>query len=151
MAGAWPSITWMPKSYASALVLSTVGVLFLFAVQPAAACPFCTALAPTLAQLREQAVVVALAEVKSQPADGPAKLLVHRVMKGAERVAGDSELNLALDAAAPPGALVLIFGNRMGEGSEAELIWHAVRVDETSYAYFARIPPLTTPTDQRLR
>ena len=52
-----------------------------------AACPFCTALAPSLSQLREQADVVALAEVEAAGNDGrQSTLRVHRVLKGADRV-----------------------------------------------------------------
>ena len=62
------------------------------------ACPFCTALKPSLAQLREQATVVALAEVQSQAADKRSTLALHKVLRGAEKLPRKDRLDAVLDA-----------------------------------------------------
>jgi hypothetical protein len=123
-------------------------VAMLVAATPLAACPFCTALKPSLAQLREQADVVALAEVQAQDAGNRAALVLHTVLQGSERLDRADRLDAVLDAAVKPGALILVFGTR-GEGSSG-WSWHVVPVDETGYAYFARSPSLKQPTARRL-
>jgi hypothetical protein len=115
------------------------------------ACPFCTALGPTLCQLREQAAITALAEVQTQTASGRASLRLHRVLVGVERLKGIETLEVTLDAAARPGSLLLVFGTGSEKAAPAALAWHAVGVNETSYAYFARAPELKIATTQRLR
>ncbi|HEX3726798.1 MAG TPA: hypothetical protein VHV08_11175 [Pirellulales bacterium] len=116
---------------------------------PLAACPFCTALAPSLAQWREQAVVVALVEVDVRSAERQTDVIVHRVIKGSARLGTAAKLQLSLDVDAKPGSLLLIFGTAGNEGDE--LSWHAVAVNEASYAYFMRIPSLKTANSERLR
>src|SRR5262245_58583481 len=69
-----------------ALVAALAATAFLASYPRLLACPFCTALAPTLAQLREQAAVVALAEVERAPTGKPATLRLHRVSKGDGRL-----------------------------------------------------------------
>jgi hypothetical protein len=126
-------------------------VLLACAAHRSDACPFCTAIAPTLCQLREQAAVTALAEVEAQPATGRSTLRLHRVLNGAGRLEGKKTLDIALDVAAKPGRLLLIFGSGPEDTATGELTWHAVVVNETSYAYFARSPSLKTAASQRLR
>jgi len=116
----------------------------------ALACPFCTAVAPSLAQWREQSAVVALAEVVASPAAGPATLRLHRVLAGRENLGELDTLIAQLDAAVTPGGLVLLFGKTMA-GDDKAISWHAVAVNEISYAYFSRAPSLKVPTAERLR
>ncbi len=115
------------------------------------ACPFCTALRPSLAQLREAAAVVALAEVvaPSGTPDANMRLRVHETLQGKNRLAAGEEHSLRLDVAAKPGQLLLLFGTRLDESDEYS--WHAVAVDETSYAYFRRAPSLSIAAHERLR
>ena len=126
-----------------------VAVLIVFASRSALACPFCTALGPTLSTLRERAAAVALVEVRSQTAERQTQVHVHRIVKGAELLTTSDIQSIALDLAAKPGALVLVFGTRTSTES-AELAWHAVAVDETSYAYFSRLPAATLSAAERL-
>jgi hypothetical protein len=115
------------------------------------ACPFCTALRPSLAQLRQSAAVVALAEVIAPPSAAEAKtrLRLHETLQGQDRIPSGDELALTLDVSAKPGQLLLLFGTSPEESNE--LAWHAVAVDETSYAYFRRAPSLATAAHERLR
>ena len=147
------------NSAARGVLLRTAGRASLVAVLLAAwtvscrslaACPFCTALGPTLAQRREQAAVVALVEVASPPDDQPTRLMIHRVLKGTERIGQREGLALPLDVRARPGDLLVVFGDGGGDASVADLSWYAVPVDETSFAYFARSPTLRTPSYERL-
>src|SRR5690606_399360 len=75
MATIWPSIISTAKRssntprLARPLCLILLAVVSLLAARPAQACPFCTALSPTLSQQREAAQVVVLAEVESGNAD----------------------------------------------------------------------------------
>ena len=160
MASTWPSITSMAKTSNSrvlrSLPIAISGILLAALLgPPAAACPFCTALAPTLSQLRDRAAITALAEVESQAADRATKLKLHKVLTGAERIskdrAADAPLEVKLDRAATAGTLLLIFGTGPADAEPAALEWHAVPVNEISYAYFARAPSLKTAADKRLR
>ncbi len=121
------------------------------AARPLAACPFCTELKPSLCQWREQSAVAALAELLADSSEKRTRVRLHRVLKGADRLSVKDPLELALDVAARPGALLLIFGSGAADVPAAKLAWHAVAVDETSYAYFGRAPSLKTPTVERLR
>lgn len=136
---------------ARAIFAACVATLLACGANRSQACPFCTAIAPTLCQLRQQAAIAALAEVDAQPTAGRATLRLHRVLGGAERLAGKDTLDVALDVAARPGSLLLIFGTGPENAPAGELAWHAVAVNETNYAYFARAPSLKTATPERLR
>jgi hypothetical protein len=112
------------------------------------ACPFCTALESTLSQRRAQASVVALAEMQSQAPPGRATLRVHQVLAGEPRLRAGEIAELPLDVTARRGSLLLLFGTPR---KSAELEWHGVLVDETSYAYFAKAPRAGIPAGERLR
>jgi hypothetical protein len=116
-----------------------------------AACPFCTALGPTLCQLREQAAVVALVEVEGPATAERWRLRLHRTIAGAERFKGRHKLEIPLDLALRPGSLLLVFGSGGPTAALDELTWHGIAVNEVSYAYFARAPSLKTPLPERLR
>ena len=78
---------------------------------PLVACPFCTALEPTLCQLREQAAVAALAEIEEQSPEQLARLRLHKALTGAARLRGMTSLTATLDLTAKPGSLLVIFGS----------------------------------------
>ncbi len=115
-----------------------------------AACPFCTALKPSLSQLRERAAVVALAEVQSPTDAKRSHLLLHRVLEGASRLSQSDSLDASMDLAAKPGSLIILFGTQDSTPS-GPLSWHAVAVDETGYGYFARAPKANAAAAERLR
>ena len=113
----------------------------------ASACPFCTALSPTLCQQRERATVTALAELEAAAAGGPATVQLHQVLAGQELIGTRTQFTIPLDLAAERGTLLLLFA----QGSTSDdFDWHAVPVNEASYGYFARAPRGTVPADQRL-
>ncbi|MEX2115053.1 MAG: hypothetical protein WD845_17800 [Pirellulales bacterium] len=119
--------------------------------RPLVACPFCTALGPTLAQRREQSEVAALAEVAATLDRGRTTLKLHAVLQGGDTFPAGQMLTAKLDVAAKPGTLLLVFGDAAGSARDTERSWHAVAANEISYAYLARSPDLKTPTLERLR
>jgi hypothetical protein len=145
------SNSFVAQTLARALFAACTVALLACGAHRSQACPFCTAIGPTLGQLRGQASVTALAEVEAQPTADRSTLRLHRVLTGAGRLEGKKTLDVALDVAAKPGRLLLIFGSGPESAAAGELAWHAVVVNETSYAYFARSPSLKTAASQRLR
>jgi hypothetical protein len=155
MAIIWPSIiskASRSNSGRRALAAILVAMLLPITARSLVACPFCTALQASLSQRRQRADVVALAEVASTAeGDGPSKFRVHRALKGSKRIGSRDMLAARLDLAVRPGDLVLLFGRVDGANPDGEMTWHAVGVDETSYAYFARSPSPQAPMHERLR
>lgn len=99
--------------------------------------------------LREQAAVVALVEVQSQDTDKRATVQVHKRLKSNETFDAALEKPISLDLAVRPGMLLVVFGTAANE-STTEVAWHGVAVDETSYAYIARLPAANLATARRL-
>lgn len=166
MASTWPSITSMaPRSTKAGRLknqrarLRAVLVCLLLAgmTSAALACPFCTALAPTLAQRRAAAKVTALAEVRGQSADRQTTLDLHRVLDGQKLLGNATSVVARLDGLAKPGGLVLLFGTPKPGVAEAVAAttdafdWHAVAVNEATAAYFFRAPPADQPASERLK
>ena len=167
MASTWPSIVLMAKKSNSLPGCWLRGILPSVAVIAACwpvsllACPFCTALEPTLCQLREQATVVALVEVEEQSPQLHARLRLHKTLVGAARLRDMTSLSADLDVSAQPGSLLVIFGSPVGkqdppvsqvtEAALADLRWHAVAVNEQEAGYLAKAPSLKSPTVDRLR
>jgi len=111
------------------------------------ACPFCTAVKPSLSQRRESAAAVVLGESVSSSAKTSA-FKVHRVLSGI--AAAGERIVLPSDSAMKPGALALLFATASSQGGQA-LDWSSVEVNETSLIYFARAPGLRQPVPERLR
>ena len=154
MATTWPSIISTANKLNSRRRLRTalraallLALLVAPSLRPARACPFCTAQKPTLCQQQAAAAVTALGEAEAIGSDGRTTLKLHRVLSGADALPDTTRLTIPLDLAAKPGSLLLLFGTRAGE---AGLDWHAVAVDEVSYAYFARAPRPQMATEERL-
>lgn len=108
------------------------------------ACPFCTAVAPSLAQRRERADIVLLAEVLET--GKPARLRIHRADKGGSLLADPSSLSAVLDADLPQGALAILFGI----AEKDSIRWQAVHANETVVGYFFASPTLRVPEVERL-
>jgi hypothetical protein len=109
---------WRPRFVAGVLLLALVSSLAL--ASRALACPFCTALKPTLSQRREAAAVVVLGEFVAQ--DGKqAAFRLHQFLQGQPLLAdvkvagegGSDRLRIALEGEAEfkTGALVVLFGD----------------------------------------
>jgi len=150
----WPSIISMarksnkPARRASLAIL--LGLAFFASASRAGACPFCTALKPTLAQQRAAARVTALVELEQAAAGGPATVKLHQAITGGDVLQKRERLTIPLDLSAEPGTLLVIFGRGDAEGSPEALDWHAVAVDEVAYAYLARSPALEIAAAERL-
>ena len=158
MAMYWPSIKWMARKsnrrghHARLLcTIALVAAVWAVAAQSLVACPFCTALGPTLAQRRQRADVVALAEVVAAADAGRATVKLHAVSPPQDQLKPGGTVELSLDMAAKPGGLVLLFGENIGDAATHERSWHAASVNESSYGYFARSPDLKAPSVERLR
>lgn len=131
-----------------------LAAIFCLTGAPLLACPFCTTLRPTLAQQRDRAGAAILGEVAS--VEGPTwKVRVHRSLKE-----GDRFPQKALIEAQPtddggvavrPGTLVLMLGSRQPGKDASEYSWIAIRMNEASYAYVARLPSRKTSVAERLR
>jgi hypothetical protein len=112
----------------------------------AAGCPFCTAVKPTLAQQREAADVVLIAEVDSITDNSFAVLRIHQIIKGKGQLSDASMLRTRLNFKPAMGSLLVCFATRDGN----ELQWTATAVNETSLAYFAGAPELRETASKRL-
>ncbi len=155
MANTWPSITSMaPRSTSCAATGAWLAALVAAVAcgsSRAVACPFCTALEPTLSQQRAQAQVVLLAENETAGSEATTELRIHRVIVGGPRAAAGQLVRVPVDRAGKPGSLLLAFGDGKATDALADLRWRVLPVTETSYAYFARLPASATPTAERLR
>ncbi len=144
---------------ASIAVLATFSTL---AINSAAACPFCTAIRPTLVQQREEAAAVILAEAgalieakarikatgrgaKSQRFD------IHSIIAGEKLLAPGKPLQLPSTTPLKAGTLALLFGQHDREDSPPDWAWTVQPVNETSAAYFMSAPGLRVPTLERLK
>lgn len=129
-----------------------LGGLALFAsslyLNPAFACPFCTALKPTLCERRETAAVVVLAEFVS----GTEKVKTFRVHRSLSEKpwSGKETIEVAVDWQGKPGALAVLFGDGEPDAPPERLEWSAVGVNETSFAYLAQAPSLRKKGEERL-
>jgi hypothetical protein len=132
--------------------LLIAGFVFSAFTSAAAACPFCTALKPTLCERRESAAVVVLGELVA--ADSSASktkaFRVHQALSGKERLAGADRLIVPVETEFKAGLLMLLFGEGDAQIPLAKLEWSAVAVNETSLAYAVRAPSLRTKADKRL-
>jgi hypothetical protein len=128
---------------------------WLFVCEAATACPFCTALKPTLTQQRDQANVAVLAEI--EPAqEGRHSFRLLQTLSGSDLLKSKDSLELpskSFDeslAAAKTGSLVMLLARRQAGQAEGELRWIEIPLNETSFAYIARAPSLRQPARKRL-
>lgn len=129
-----------------------VGALLLvFSARPAVACPFCTAITPTLQQRAETARVVLLGEYASQE-EGWQRYTVHHLFQGGEDVELIPGDQLELPSAEPRqrGDLVLWFGSGKPAAPLDELRWESVSASEPLLVYFAQAPSMRQATSARL-
>lgn len=123
----------------------------------AEACPFCTAVKPSLSQRRETAEIAAFAECLESNRQRQTFRL-QRTLKGAELLRGKATLELSADslaepaagAAPKPGDLMLLLASRDALSDDGKLLWSEIPLDELSYAYVARAPSSRKPPAERL-
>lgn len=140
----------VPPFFRASQAWLAIGLLGLLAGGPrsAAACPFCVAVQPTLAQQRESADVVALGELREVDAN-EARFRLHQVVAGTTHVPGETT-TIAQHFTNPPGTLFLLIGRPPVDADEA-WSWQCTPVTETSWGYFVRAPSLRQPASERLR
>jgi hypothetical protein len=116
------------------------------------ACPFCTAVRPTLTQERDRADFAFLGELSS--IDGAKwKVRVHRLLKGGDDLKDQLvPVETLGDGGEVPrrGALLLAMGTHQPGQSSIDLTWKIVALDEVGFAYVARAPGVKTPSAERL-
>lgn len=112
----------------------------------AEACPFCTALKPTLAKQRDSASAVALGECATAPdaaAGTRAAFRVHQWFKAPSDRPATIEIPADRAAGCQRGGLGLLF-------DEGDSKWKALPTSEIAVAYFGRAPDARQPAAQRL-
>jgi hypothetical protein len=114
------------------------------------ACPFCPALEPTLAQLREDSAVCLLGEARASTTEGKQPFLVQQRFKG-DGFAPQSLTTIPLAKPLPAGELRLLFGEDPNQAGSDERAWTLKPAEETLLAYFARAPHPRQPSKERLR
>ncbi|HKD37532.1 MAG TPA: hypothetical protein VKB78_12055 [Pirellulales bacterium] len=135
---------------------------FLLAILPSAllsalaasawACPFCSAVKPTLAGQRDAAIAAFVGEAVDSPRDEKPALQsfkVIRALKGTPRPSNGT-LRLTADIPVKKGSLVLLFGNNGADAALQDLQWTAVPLDEAAFAYVMQSPDLRQPSAKRL-
>ncbi len=122
---------------------------FAFCILPLQACPFCPALEPTLAQLREDSAVCLLGEARASTVDGKQPFLIQQRFKG-ESFAPQSLTTLPMAKPLPAGELRLLFGEEPSVAGSTEREWTLKPAEETLLAYFARAPQPRQPSKDRL-
>lgn len=134
--------------------VNSLALVLLLAVK-AAACPFCTAVKPGIAERVEQAAQAALVEVLSIDARD-LKFAVRQPLATADKATGDklaARQKLAIPArdiagSYQPGQLALLLATR--DAMTLKLTWEAVLLDEVAFAYVARAPSRRLPGSERL-
>lgn len=154
MANRWRSIIWTARASSNvpscprsgrfaagrALRRSVLALAWLLVgLDTAAACPFCTVPQPTLAQRRDEAAVVVLAQTTTSTSQ-TCELRLLQVLKGKEKLEQRETLSLPPQADAKTGGLLVVFGRWTASPDGDRLGWEIVPVDETSYAYLVRAP-----------
>lgn len=112
----------------------------------AQACPFCDAQGETLAQQRESAEIVGLAEVRAA-VEKSVRLKWHHLAKGKDRLVNAEMTTVPSDRALKVGQLVMAFGSAEKEGQRT---WTLEPVNEVSAAYILRAPGLEVAPLKRL-
>jgi hypothetical protein len=121
-------------------------VVLLAASHEAVACPFCTALKPTLSQRREESAVVVMGECL-EAAPKRATFRVHQVFKQSGTFDETDPLTVPIDMRLKPGALAILFGAESASG----LDWTCQSANELSLGYFVKAPAMRMPAAERLR
>ncbi|HEX4148198.1 MAG TPA: hypothetical protein VHY20_04385, partial [Pirellulales bacterium] len=131
-----------------AAIVAAIVWLAAWATPPAAACPFCTAPQPTLAERREAAEIVALVQWLATRANHE-HMRVLKLLKSPQD-SHPQQLELPAEAALRTSGMWLAFGRPSTSGDGA-LDWQTEAVNELSFAYVARLPPTRQPAHERLK
>ena len=139
-------------------ILTGVLVMAASATTPATACPFCGTVGQSLAQRRDGASVVAVAEAEGTAAADPGGFLAQRFRidqmlrdPGHASVVGAT---VPARVAGPIAGTAVLFGTDRAaapEATDAGLSWSAVAADESLLGYVAAAPTSDLPAGERLR
>jgi hypothetical protein len=133
-------------------------LLPLWAAPPASACPFCGTVGQSLAQRRDAADAVAVAEAEGTAAADASGFLAQRFR--IDQVLGDTAHaavageTVPARVAGPIAGTAVLFGTAMAAGPQASgngRSWSAVAADESLLGYVTAAPAITLPAAERLR
>lgn len=118
------------------------------AARGAAACPFCKAVRPTLAQRCEAAREALLVVCQDMDGTSCSFQLLKSLRSQLERKPGTSftlqtaqlQPSPEADGMLTAGSLALLLANPTGDGTPAQLAWEYLPLNELSLAYLARLP-----------
>jgi len=129
-----------------------------WAAVQASACPFCGTVGQSLAQRRDTAAVVAVAEAEGTAAADPGGFLAQRFR--IDQVLRDPANAVVVGAsvparvAGPIAGTAVLFGTFRAakpEATDSRVFWSAVAADETLLGYVAAAPATDLPAAERLR
>lgn len=131
--------------------LLSLCLLALLAVS-AAACPFCIALKPTLAQQRDAAAAAFAGETLDEPNDAKPAIQSFKILKALQgkSLLGNGPVRLVADVPVKKGSLVLLLGNGSADAGVRSLQWSAIPLDEAAFAYVVQSPDLRQASAKRL-
>jgi hypothetical protein len=118
------------------------------------ACPFCSAIKPTIAQQCDTAAAAFLGEctaidTKQKPAKG--EFAVQKVLQSAGARFDQKTLQIQPLANVKLGSLVLALGSGDSDATWNRLEWQIVPLNEVSFAYIARLPNSRATAAERLK
>jgi hypothetical protein len=141
-----------------AAILIVVLAMAAWAATPAAACPFCGTVGQSLAQRRDAAAIVAVAEAEGTAAAEPSSVLMQRfrIDQVLRNTAHASVAGATVPArvAGPIAGTAVLFGTVTAASTEAaadDRSWSAVAADESLLGYVAAAPATDLPAAERLR
>jgi len=118
------------------------------------ACPFCTAVKPTLTQQRESAAVAFLGECTaagSSDKSAEYQFAVRKWFKGAPTAGAKDTVRMPLKDKLKVGALALVLGTGESGAAWDKLDWQCVPLSELAFVYVGQSPDLRTPAAKRLK
>jgi len=141
-----------------ATILIVVLAMAAWDATPAAACPFCGTVGQSLAQRRDAAAIVAIAEAEGTAAAEPSSVLMQRfrIDQVLRDTAHASVVGATVPArvAGPIAGTAVLFGAVKAASTEAAAdgrSWSAVAADESLLGYVAAAPATDLPAAERLR
>jgi hypothetical protein len=123
-------------------------------LRSAFACPFCTAVKPTLTQQRESAAVAFLGEcTAAEPSDKTTEyqFAVRKWFTGKPTSEVKNAVRLPLKDKLKVGALALVLGTGESGAVWDKLDWQCVPLSELAFVYVGQSPDLRTPAAKRLK
>lgn len=121
--------------------------IWLADMRPVAACPFCTAPRPTIAERRDAAEIVAIAEWQQTLGDHETLSVIKLLKSPAE--SNPTQIQVPADPVMRRSGMWLALGRPAAIGGRG-LEWETLATSELSLAYIVRAPDLRRPAEERL-